>query len=542
MGVSSYFEFVVTLMGWVMYDNLYSVLASSGIVYLPFLIMIASHIIHSRKAGDDEGSAAIQSLKRIETDLVIMVLVLSLCVIPVKDVALNEMRYTKPALDCQLAEQIINGDDTDTAFDQLLSAPEIGGQTGRIPVWWAVIHIVSKSVTSASIAGLPCVYDLASVETTLANDNIEDPQLHKELRDFMKDCYMPSKAKLINRDPTDITPTVAEETNWLGSEYFLNTNGYYNTYYSQTPRQDWPYLASRDAGFEADQSVGGHPNCNDWWSNGSIGLRRQVLDSINNDIRDKLIYSTDSLLNYLFDSNTTQENENVLLRKYLAITTDKHSYTGATGNLATTYSVSSAERYQERANDGPLGILSGIGAAARAFTTDTATTAMAAVGAAITIPSAMAEGEMIREGVSIFQGILLMMFILLLPFLQVFGLYKPSTVLTLSVIFFALHFFSFLFAMAFWVDNNLMTVLLDGSIFAPVTNPTQAMILLWTQRFMYLLFPMIYLTAMGWIGFNFGQIGREMSMINSKASEVGKKGGEVSSAALTKGAAAKPKS
>ena len=534
MGVSSYFEFVVTLVGWVMYDNLYSVLAGSGIVYLPFLIMIASHIIHTRKGGDDEGSAAIQSLKKIETDLIIMVLVLALCVIPVKDIELGDMRYTKPALDCQLVEQTIDGDDTDTAFDQILSAPEIGGQTGRIPVWWAVIHIVSKSVTSASIAGLPCAYDLASVETKLANDNIEDPQLRKELQDFIKDCYMPSKARLINREATTITPTIVEESNWLGSDYFLNTNGYYNTYYSQTPRSDWSYLATRDGGFEADQSAGGHPHCDEWWSNGSLGLRHKVLDSIADNTKSSLVYATDSILNYLFSSNTTIENENILLRKYLAITIEKHSYTGATGDLAMTYSVSPAERYQEKANDGPLGVLSGIGSAARAFSADNATTAMAAVGAAISIPSAMAEGEMIREGISIFQGMLLMMFILLLPFLQVFGLYKPSTILTLSIVFFALHFFSFLFAVAFWVDNNLMTVLLDGSIFAPVTNPTQSLILLWTQRFMYLFFPMIYLTAMGWIGFNFGRVGQDKMGLSQKAAAPAQKGGEMATSVIAK--------
>ena len=62
MGVSSYFEFVAVLFGWVLYDNLYTVLADSGIVYLPFLIIIASNVISSRKAGDDEGNAAVQSV------------------------------------------------------------------------------------------------------------------------------------------------------------------------------------------------------------------------------------------------------------------------------------------------------------------------------------------------------------------------------------------------------------------------------------------------------------------------------------------------
>jgi len=536
MGVSSYFEFVVTLFGWVMYDNLWSVLSGSGIVYIPFLVMIASNIIQSRKAGDDEGSAGVQSLKKIETDLVVMIIVMMLACIPLVDVELGEMRYTKPALDCQLVASTIDGDDTGTTYDSTLAT--LGGQTGRIPAWWGFMHIVSKAVVSASIASIPCSYDLASVEAKLANDNIEDPRLRKELQEFINDCYMPSKSKLIRTQTGALSSAQLKEANWVGSSYFLNTTGYYNTYYANSAKPDWTYIASRDAGFEADQSVGGHPQCSDWWSNGSTGVRARLLDSIENDLIDGMIYDANNLMDFVTGSTlTTTEKEDLFLRKYIDITTTKATYTGSTGDLSVSYSVGPQERFEAAANDGFMGGIAGMVSGSLSQVSSMTTTAMAAIGSAISLPSALAEGEMIREGVSIVQGLLMMMVILLLPFLQVLGLYKPSVVLTLSVIYFSIHFFSFIWAIAFWVDNNLMGALLEGGTFTVIANPTQSMIILWVQRLLYIVFPMIFMTSMGWVGFNFGKLGSEMTQITNAASSPGAAGGDVVAKAATKGKA-----
>ena len=78
MGVSSYFEFLTTLFGWILYDNFWSVLADSGLVYVPFIVILFTNIVTSRRSGDDEGSAALQSLKKSETDIVIAIFVLFL--------------------------------------------------------------------------------------------------------------------------------------------------------------------------------------------------------------------------------------------------------------------------------------------------------------------------------------------------------------------------------------------------------------------------------------------------------------------------------
>ncbi len=524
MGVSSYFEFIVTLFGWVLYDNLFQVLAGSGVIYLPFLIMLATHIVSSRKAGDDEGSAAIQSLKKIETDLVVMILVVMLCVIPSQDVRLGEMQYSQPSLDCQVTAKKIPGNKTNTTFDRTLQT--LDGQTGRIPVWWAVMHIVSKSITSASIAGIPCSHNLAAVEGQLANDKIDDPTIRRELQEFIQDCYMPSKSKFL-RDGGTLSEKQLDSTHWLGSRYFLTKPGFYDTYYSQAPRAGWAYVASRDAGFEADAEEGGHPNCVEWWQNSTIGLRHKVLGSLEDQLKNNLIYNAKNLMGSIFSSATDTEKENILLRKYLAIQTSGDAYEGVAGKFSTSYNVRSGDIIKATAS-GPLsGYLDGAVDATVAFVKDVAAGSAAAIGGVIALPKALAEGEMIREGVSIIHGIILMMFIILLPFLMLFGQFKPANILTLSIIFFALNFIPFLWGVAFYVDNHLMAALVEGQVFAPTSNPTQSLIVLWIQRFLYLFFPVIFLSAMSWVGIKVGVIGQEMANLQSKANEPGQVGGAV---------------
>ena len=79
--------------------------------------------------------------------------------IPVLDVQLSDMQYVKPPLRCGTTTVTIAGTATDTTYDRTLAT--ISGQTGAIPIWWAALHTLSKSVTAASIASIPCAPALA---------------------------------------------------------------------------------------------------------------------------------------------------------------------------------------------------------------------------------------------------------------------------------------------------------------------------------------------------------------------------------------------
>ena len=51
MGVSSYFEFVTVLFGWIVYDRLWAVLNDTGIVYVPFFVILLKNLLESRRGA-----------------------------------------------------------------------------------------------------------------------------------------------------------------------------------------------------------------------------------------------------------------------------------------------------------------------------------------------------------------------------------------------------------------------------------------------------------------------------------------------------------
>ena len=489
MGVSSYLEFLTVLFGWVMYDRLWAVLNDTGIVYLPFLVILLNSIIDSRKGGDDEGSAAIQSLKKCETDIVVGMVVLFLAAVPFTEVQLGEMTYVRPTLDCAVERRInagtepaeVDGTATGTEYDAALAT--IGGEVGRIPIWWGMVHVVSKAVVGGSVAAIPCTNNVASVSMRLGDDTIDEPELLHELADFRLDCHQPALACLAQNCRTGRQTDAAPTKDYIGSEWFLTQPGYYDRLQSRKARPAWSLNADRDR----DLGGGAHPRCNEWWRDGTNGLRGRLLASIEIETRDELVYDAEAVLREENPSASTAELEDMLLRRYLAVSNGISS-----GGLS--YEPSVGETFREQ-NSAVIGVM----AAGMDVVEDVLSTTMAAAGLLLKAPGAAAEGMAIREGMPIFLSLLLMIFVIVLPFLMVFSRYDPGILLTLTLVFFALQFVYVLWGVAFWVDQHLYGAL-TGERGSPKANALQLGVMIWIQRLLYLVFPMVWVAALGWIG------------------------------------------
>ena len=157
--------------------------------------------------------------------------VLIFAAIPMLDVELTDMEYHKPALRC-----------TDTRNhprhgnrDHLRCDAGHHGRPDRVyPLWWAMLHWLSQAVTAASVAAIPCSYDVASVDYRLAEANLEDPVLNQELEQFKNDCWQPAYSRLSRTNLASLTQAEKEDATWLGSEYLLGS-GLYDRYYSTVP-------------------------------------------------------------------------------------------------------------------------------------------------------------------------------------------------------------------------------------------------------------------------------------------------------------------
>ncbi|MEE9493620.1 MAG: conjugal transfer protein TraG N-terminal domain-containing protein, partial [Gammaproteobacteria bacterium] len=459
MGVSSYFEFITTLFGWILYDNLWSVLAASGLVYVPFIVIIISSIAQAKKGGDDEGSAAKQSLKNIEVDVMIGIVVMFIAAIPFSNVQLGNMQYVKPTLDCAVQNDIaagtipgtVTGTNTGTSYDNTLAS--ISGQTGRIPIWWGFVHTMTKAIVSASVASIPCSGNMAAVNFRLENDHIDDPRARRELGEFMADCYMPAKSQFIRKETAGLSAADQDSIDYIGSDYFLTAPGYYNNFYAKKANPNFAFDPIRDAGFETDAPAG-HPTCTQWWRDPANGIRKLLLDNIDQANRDEYVNDPNNLIQQATPGRNLSiaQRQEVLLRKFVAIKNAQNNAFGD-GRLSTGYNTSISEKLNS--DDSLL-------TKAVSFAIDGSVKAMAAYGAAQAIPGQLAAGEMLKEGAPIFLSLILMGFVSILPFLMVFSLYSLSSLMTLTMVFFGLNMFYLMWGIAFWVDNHLTTALSQG--------------------------------------------------------------------------------
>ena len=77
-------------------------------------------------------------------------------------------------------------------------------------------------LAAASVAAIPCSYDVASVEYRLAEANLDDPVLNQELEQFKNDCWRPAYSRLSRTTMASLTTAEKQDATWLGSEYLTS--------------------------------------------------------------------------------------------------------------------------------------------------------------------------------------------------------------------------------------------------------------------------------------------------------------------------------
>lgn len=271
---TDYLEYYLTLVAWIVHNGILSVLVSSGVFAIPFIAIIIQEWLKARTEGADEGNKGVLSSMRIENRIWVAIVVLMFAGIPFIDIDLGTIKYDQArSAQCQVNVP----QPMDTGWSQSFST--LNNQSAKVPVWWAFMHTLSRAVTGASVAAIPCGTDLRQMRMDINTTRIDDPLLAQDVADFTHDCYGPARAKLFMSRP-ELDEAQMHDVTWIGSSYFVNTNGFYDTYHAKTPRDGWPYDSNRDAGLAQVPSGAGYPTCHQWWSDGSNGLRTRLLAQV----------------------------------------------------------------------------------------------------------------------------------------------------------------------------------------------------------------------------------------------------------------------
>src|SRR5690606_10470954 len=271
---TDYLEYYLTLVSWVVHNGIWSVLVASGMFAVPFLAIIIQEWLKARAEGADEGNKGVLSSARIENRVFVAIVVIMFAGIPFIDVDFNTIKYDRSrSTQCQVSVP----EPTDTGWSQSFST--INNQSAKVPVWWFAMHAISRAITGASVAAIPCGTDLRQIRMDIDATRIDDPVLAQEVSDFTRDCYGPARAKLFMTRPS-LSEEQMHDVTWIGSSYFVGTAGFYDSYRSRTPRDAWPFDATRDAGLAQVSGGGGYPTCRQWWSDGAHGLRARLLAQV----------------------------------------------------------------------------------------------------------------------------------------------------------------------------------------------------------------------------------------------------------------------
>lgn len=141
MTTHSYLEYALTLLGWLIGNGIWDTITATGLFALPLLMKLLSLWLKAREQGADEGDAGGLTLVWMENTVYVALLVIMFTCVPLLNIDITQMKYnTDRSKQCNFAMP--------AAPEQSGYAPlvnDITGQTAAVPVWWYLVHAVSKA-------------------------------------------------------------------------------------------------------------------------------------------------------------------------------------------------------------------------------------------------------------------------------------------------------------------------------------------------------------------------------------------------------------
>jgi hypothetical protein len=473
---NDYLEYYLTLVGWLINGGIWDIISNTGLFAAPFAAMVIQEWLKARGEGADEGNKGVLALARVENRFYTAIIVLVLACMPLVQVSFDTLTFDQTrSAQCQYQLPTPSETGWNTSFSTL------NGKSSTVPVWWFFVHAMSKSVTAASVASIPCGVDLQQIRMDINSTRINSPLLAQEVADFTSDCYGRARAKLFMTQPS-LTEDQLNDVNWIGSHFFLQTSGYYSDgmsgFRSHTPRAAWPYDATRDAGLAQTTGGGGYPTCTQWWSDSTIGLKARLIDQVKPDVFTQI----KQWANFLSQDQVNDSVIRDLVSPKKQILTQGQVYSDYGGQISPTLFNTLARA------------TAGIGQG---------------VGSVVYFPAM----DSVRQAAPMVMAFLKMALIVCIPFILTLGTYSLEVVMTLTMAQFGMIFVDFWFQLARWVDSTIMDGLYGNGMyglgnnsahsnFDPVeglSNMQGDMLLSYVMATMFLILPGLWFTALGWV-------------------------------------------
>ncbi len=274
MSVDSYLELFTTMYGWAFAAIIRDVLVATGLVYLPFIMLVVSTWMEAHQSASVEGGDAGWMIRKMEIEIGTAIFVLAMCftTIPLLTVSQVSLNFTPDKTTLEPAPATVTGGSPGSTYGVAFAS--VPG-TVEVPPWWFTIMGLSSGFNQAvktgignNVSGFRQLEDMARLAT------IEDPVLRGQMQRFHNECWVPARSKyLANTTPLGAGAAALSsygetDPEWMGSHVFQVEPGYYDTLAATSGVAGFPVDAVQDADVagSAQPPDNGRPTCNQWWT------------------------------------------------------------------------------------------------------------------------------------------------------------------------------------------------------------------------------------------------------------------------------------
>ncbi len=516
MGAGSFLEVYTTVFGWLLYDNVWSVLAETGIAYIPFFTVVIKNFAEPYKSQEAKDAASV-SQRRMELDIIAMFIAIIIAVTPSINLPISSQKY-KAA--CTTAPAVTGGA-TGTTFDGAFPTASLGGSVAQIPIWWYMVMNLSGALNDTVIAGMNCAVDIRQVKYEINNIQIQDQGLRDDLGRFHNECYLEALA-VVAEDPSKFQTSFnagaydSDDREWVGSNFLIADAALYPALRAQSPVANFPYVAARD--IEYDPAVGvptnGRPTCSAWWTDSTNGLEKRLQNEIPASKN-----ATIGAVGTLFGNTLAEEREDAIKTVLL--------------NSDTT--VKGIERMR-------LDGLKSVGQAISSGDLVGGTITNVAGTASTVFAWAFVETALItiKNMAPNLQALILMTIYFLLPFVFVMSSYDWKVIILATFTVFGIRFLTTIFALLTLLDTTLFAATnkfsLDHISNSLATATIGKGIIDLSIAAMWIIMPGLWLSMIGWAGF---KAAASVATGTKEAKSTGDKGTEGTKQVGTKAAGGK---
>ena len=295
MGVGSFPELFLQYFAWGMYNVLWDVMVSLGLVYIPFGYYLFDAYTSSREKSSNKMTSR-RVLAYLEMKLFIGVVVLTLAGVPALSLDLKEMKFNERQCNIGSLTPTMSqkkpdatGTGTGTTYDTTFTTTNMGSLTAKAPIAWMAILAVGQAVNDGVGVKVPCTTSLKEAAHKLQLEGIKNPQLKQEVTDFYNGCYKQAVAKFDAEHPASYNVAAKKyvESNdaaWLGSKFYLSEPDYYNK--MQPPSAVPGFIPFVGDSVERDKGVWNgtgvkpswsKPYCKEWYEHSTKGIRAKII-------------------------------------------------------------------------------------------------------------------------------------------------------------------------------------------------------------------------------------------------------------------------